>query len=166
MRMFETISNWFKEKGTNWILLCLIGIGPLFIVVGYHIAGAQKEFVNRSEIVTLLVTNIESKITSSGTVSGKDYREYLVYRPVFRLVYHRDEGRSYAGSLWQTLSLHQKDEVVSGRYDAASGKMMSNALLQSGQTMSLIFYGLGAMVTLIGAGIVIHLRRKRKKASA
>ena len=153
--MLHIFFGYYKRssKVANWFMFSCGIIGPVFVVVGLLISNTQNDFLKNSIRTTLLVTRVDSEVSSSGFSSDKSYTETVMYRPVFELVYHENKGKTYGGDNWLNPSPHKKGDIVFGWYNKVTGEMVSQEMMQVESWLSWIFVGLG-MIVIVGSGWV------------
>jgi hypothetical protein len=125
-----------------------LAIGPIFTVFGIWQGLALDAFVETSTEAQVTVVQVDEKSGDNGPL----------YRPVFEV---SDQGRQvkYAGSYWSDPPVHVAGDVADGRYDPASGEIMSLRLIESVRGFNALFRNIGIATFAIGAGLVWWWRR-------
>ena len=96
-------------------------VGLLFLVIGIFMTTSNNRFIAASEPAELPVYKVESRKDSDGTI---------MFRPMFALVTDKRPQPTYTGGLAASFMIHRAGDVVSGRYDAATGMIQSDRLTE------------------------------------
>lgn len=134
------------------LYLSVIG-GPLFAGIGIWMGMSLAQFVDGSTEAQAVVIRMDEK-------KGENRR---MFRPVFEVT---DQGQQvqYAGSLWNYPPLHGVGDVVDGRFDRSSGKIMSDAGIEASRSLNNgLKYG-GLFYFVLGVGYFAWRRFSPKRA--
>ena len=120
-------------------------IGTLFF-------GSSNNFMARSEPAELRVVEMESQRDTDGD---------LRYRPIFELVDAAAGVAPYAGNIWTWPAPHEVGEIVPGRFDAETGQMRSDKMLQRGAWLGRIARYLAVFIALEGVAMIFGVPEDR-----
>ena len=115
-------------------------MGAVFLAVAMFHTYGQVLFLANSNAVTLHVVEVESRTDQDGTS----------YRPTFEMIADDGARIRYKGNLWVNPPSHENDEIVSGRYEPATGEMQSDELIKTHHFKNGVF-GLGGILFLLFA---------------
>ena len=147
----------FPSRFANFIIQSIKTIphvaviaGPILLTIGIGHWVYTNIFINNS---------IESKITVVA-MDVKDGKRRPLYRPEFEV---SDSGKrmNFSGNHWVSPKPHEIGDVVDGRYDPSSGKIVSNIMLRREKYLSSLLTNMGAIFFVLGLGY-FWWRRKRR----
>ena len=130
----------------------MILIGAVFFGVGAYLVGGK---------ILELADTVDAVVTVADVEHKERRKGGFTYRPVFEITQANGTPLRYAGDLWSYPPIHEKGEVVSGRYSPSSGMIESNKYIRHQLMFGSIFTLVGAVLFFFG----IHFSRKELQPS-
>ncbi len=124
-----------------WSALKYIIAGILFWLAATFFLSGTQNFIKRSEPAQLIVLALDYRRDSDGGT---------MYRPVFGLDNTERSRPEYVGNTWVKTPPHKAGEIVSGRYDQATGEMRSDRMIERDKWLLPIAQVLALLVVLQG----------------
>lgn len=130
--------------------------GLIVALIGWLFFGDGLAFVAHSDPAELRVIALDEKRINDHTSQWPHRRRYS-YRPVFVLNDESAAAKPYAGNIWTRPAPHAVGDVVPGRYDAKTGAMRSDKMLQTSLWVGGIAMFLGLLIALQSIALICGL---------
>jgi hypothetical protein len=132
-------------------------LAGLFIaLIGWFFSSDGLAFIAHSEPAELRVISLDQKRNYDHTSQWQHMSRYT-YRPVFVLNDAGASAKPYAGNIWTRPAPHAVGDVVPGRYNAKTGEMRSDRMLETSLWIGGIAMLLGLLTALQSIALIYGL---------